>query len=59
MKSVIENKLNAEKKYFPPSLTEIKMDNEISLSLESDPPTPGSEGKNNIENKLSDPFKMA
>ncbi len=44
--------------YFPPEITCIKLDNEISLALESDPPVGNGEGYNSTPNTLIiDPYK--
>jgi hypothetical protein len=44
--------------YSPPQIEEIKLDNEISLVLESNPPFPGNENISSAPEHLSnDPFK--
>lgn len=45
-------------KYCPPKIEEIKLDNEISLALESTPPFPGNENFSSTPGFMSnDPFK--
>ncbi len=47
-----------KQEYFPPIITCIRLDNEISLALESDPPFPEGETRNNIPGCITDdPYK--
>ena len=59
MKTQIKN--TAKRIYILPQIEQIKLDNEISLVLESDPPAgPGeSNNLNAPEYFNNDPFKMA
>lgn len=55
MKSYIKNK----KEYMPPKVELIKLDNEISLILESDPPLGPDETLNMKSDYMKiDPFKL-
>lgn len=48
-----------KKAYVSPEIVKIKLDNEISLVLDSNPPTPPDEVKNNIAPQYfnNDPFR--
>jgi hypothetical protein len=50
----------AKRVYFAPQIDQIKLDNEISLALESDPPIiPGETQLKMPEYFNNDPFKLA
>lgn len=53
-------KIEEKQTYYPPIIERIKLDNEISLALESDPPFgPGEESFNNVsEFSNNDPFRI-
>jgi hypothetical protein len=56
MKTQIEN--SAKRTYLAPQIEQIKLDNEISLALESSPPTgPGEPTSQAPEYFNNDPFK--
>ncbi len=56
MKTQIET--TAKRAYFAPQIEQIKLDNEISLALESSPPTgPGEPTSQAPEYFNNDPFK--
>jgi len=51
--------LKAKRVYIPPTLEQIKLDNEISLILESNPPVGPYESLNKVPDCFqSDPFKI-
>jgi len=55
----LENK-TAKRSYIVPTIVQIKLDNEISLALESTPPLGPGETMNSIPEYFNnDPFKMA
>jgi len=39
----MKTEITKKQEYFPPIITYIQLDNEISLALESDPPAPENE----------------
>jgi hypothetical protein len=49
----------AKKFYFTPHIIEIKLDNEISLALESTPPTFESRNNKGLEYFNNEPFKTS
>lgn len=50
--------LQIRRNYSTPEITSIKLDNEISLALASDPPTPGNENASITTDYFNnDPFK--
>ena len=58
MKTQMEN--NQKRAYFAPQIKQIKLDNEISLVLESEPPLgPGESLLKAPEYFNNDPFKLA
>ena len=58
MRIAIEN--TEKKTYSIPQIEQIKLDNEVSLALESDPPTgPGEGAYNKVPEYFNnDPFKL-
>ncbi|MEI8272610.1 MAG: hypothetical protein WCG08_08295 [Paludibacter sp.] len=50
-----------KREYLTPKVECVKLDNEISLVLESDPPVPGNETQNTNTPEYfnKDPFRMA
>ena len=58
MKTQMEN--NQKRAYIAPQIEQIKLDNEISLALESEPPVvPGESISKAPEYFNNDPFKIA
>lgn len=53
----LQMNITKKRNYHQPEIREIKLDNEISLQLESAPPTGPGETKNFPENSLNDPYK--
>lgn len=50
--------MEAKQTYITPSIVHIQLDNEISLALESNPPTgPDEYGNNQLNKDCSDPYK--
>lgn len=53
-----KNIIKEKRSYFPPIVEKIKLDNEISLALESSPPIGPDEGANlSPSHLIDDPFK--
>ncbi len=55
MNTYIQN--NQKKKYQSPEIIHVELDNEISLALESNPPTGPDEVNNSLQNNyMNDPY---